>query len=275
VRVELEPRVDHFRVENRAITSNRRRRLIIARRDGTDTIVVSGSVRLRSGPTEIWVAVHDPVAYFAAAVRAVLAQEGIVLRGGHRHVSGQPAGAWRQVYAHESGLPETLAITNKHSQNLYAESLAKLLGFRLGGRGDWRTAVDSVSRFAADLGVDATAFRLADGSGLSRANRATPRAVTTLLEQMYFHPYGRDFLLSLPFSGETDNAWEERLARSPYRGNVFAKTGTLRGVSTLSGYVKSASGRIHAFSILMNRTRGPWASRKAQDRFLRTLVDLG
>jgi D-alanyl-D-alanine carboxypeptidase/D-alanyl-D-alanine-endopeptidase (penicillin-binding protein 4) len=135
--------------------------------------------------------------------------------------------------------------------------------------------VAAISEFLIELGIAAGDFSLADGSGLSRANVATPRAVTRLLERMYFHPYGREFLLSLPFSGEEDLSWRRRLAEPPYRGNVFAKTGTLNGVSTLSGYAKAVSGRVYAFSILLNDTRGASVSRAAQDRIVRALVDGG
>jgi D-alanyl-D-alanine carboxypeptidase/D-alanyl-D-alanine-endopeptidase (penicillin-binding protein 4) len=72
-----------------------------------------------------------------------------------------------------------------------------------------------------------------------------------------------------------DLSWEKRLAQEPYRGNVLAKTGSLSGVSTLSGYAKGRSGQLYAFSLLMNSTRATWQAKKAQDGILRALIDNG
>ena len=68
-------------------------------------------------------------------------------------------------------------------------------------------------------------------------------------------------------------SWKKRMAVPPYRGNVLAKTGTLEGVSALSGYAKAVSGKSYAFSILCNRTSGD--ARLAQDRIVMALIDHG
>jgi serine-type D-Ala-D-Ala carboxypeptidase/endopeptidase (penicillin-binding protein 4) len=275
-RVATVPKLDHFRFRNSARTvEGQRQGAVVTRAAGEDTIVVSGSVGVRARPLEVWVAVHDPVAYFAAALRAAFAAEGVTLPKRQRSLHGPVAGVWEVAHVHSSALGPTLAVTNKRSQNLYAESLAKLLGWRARGEGSWENASVAIGGFLERVGLDPATYRVADGSGLSRGNEATPRAVTRLLDIMYFHELGREFLLSLPYSGEEDLSWRRRLATPPYRGNVFAKTGTLRGVSTLSGYVKAASGRVYAFSILLNELNGRGSAREAQDRIVRALVDLG
>jgi len=252
-RVETVPPLDYFRIRNGARTTNGSGRLFVTREDDADVIVVSGTIGRRGGLTDVWVAVHDPTAYFAAALRDALEREGIRITGGDRPTHGLPEGVWEEVARHVSDLPTTLAVTNKRSQNFYAESLAKLLGRRVVGEGSWAGATAAVTRFLSGLGLPVDQFRLADGSGLSRSNRATPRAMTALLEKMYFHAYGREFVRSLP----------------------FAKTGTLRDVSTLSGYAKATSGRVYAFSILLNRVRSTHEARAAQDRIVRALIDRG
>jgi D-alanyl-D-alanine carboxypeptidase len=110
---------------------------------------------------------------------------------------------------------------------------------------------------------------------MSRRNRFTAAQLVLLLRHMYYHRWGRAYLQSLPYSGEEGLSWERRLERPPYRNNVYAKTGTLSGVSTLSGYAKGRSGTLYAFSILGNRTRSTWQARDAQDRILRALIDHG
>ena len=129
-----------------------------------------------------------------------------------------------------------------------------------------------VGEFLAGLGIRPGTYRMADGSGMSRNNRFTPRQLTTLLSAMLRHRWATEYLDTLPHSGERDLSWEKRLEEPPYRGNVFAKTGRLRGVSTLSGYAKSVSGRLYAFSILGNACKGDWPAKDAQDRIVRAIV---
>ena len=272
---ETVPPLDYFKIRNTARTGERGGSLFVTRDDDDDVLVVSGMISRRSGPIDVWVAVHDPEAYFAAALRDALAREGIEIAGRTRPVHGLPEGVWEEVARHESDLASTLAVTLKRSQNFYAECLAKLLGRRVEGRGSWPAAVRAVTELLVGLGLTPDQFQLADGSGLSRSDQATPRAMTALLASMYFHSFGRDFVRSLPYSGEDGLAWHRRLADPPYRGNVFAKTGTLNGVSALSGYAKGASGRVYAFSILCNQVRSNAAAHAAQDRIVRALIDRG
>ncbi len=274
--VETVPRLDYFAIRNSARTGDgKKHKLFVTREAESDTLVVSGWIGRGTGQVDVWVAVHDPAAYFAAALRGALAEEGIAIAGATRYAHGAPEGVWEQVASHRSDLQRTLEVTNKRSQNFYAESLAKFLAWKSSGHGSWPAAVDAISRFLVSLGVPADAFRLADGSGLSRGNVMTARAMTTLLERMYFHAFGREYVRSLPHSGEDGLKWERRLAQPPYRENVFAKTGTINGVSTLSGYVKATSGRVYAFSILCNQVRSNASAHAAQDRILRALIDRG
>ncbi len=110
---------------------------------------------------------------------------------------------------------------------------------------------------------------------MSRNNQFAPEQMTALLRHMFYHPWSEEFIRTLPFSGERDLRWSKRLASRPYRGNVMAKTGYLSGVSTLSGYAKARSGSIYAFSILMNRIRGDWRAKAAQDSIVKAVIDYG
>ncbi|MGE0641456.1 MAG: D-alanyl-D-alanine carboxypeptidase/D-alanyl-D-alanine-endopeptidase [Thermoanaerobaculia bacterium] len=275
--VETVPRLDYFEIRSTATTTGSRARshLAIGRLADSETIVVSGAIYTGSGPSEEWVAVQNPAAYFAAGVRAAFAEEGVEIDGGTFFVAAALGSEWQLLASHRSGLARTLEVTNKRSQNFYAESLAKYLGYSQRGEGSWSAGVGVVSEFLDRLGVAPESFHLVDGSGLSRGNVMSPRAMTQLLEKMYFHPLGREFVRSLPYSGEQGLHWQRRLARTPYAGNVFAKTGTIRGVSTLSGYAKAASGRVYAFSILCNQVRSTAAAKAAQDRIVSALIDRG
>ncbi|MDP9120871.1 MAG: D-alanyl-D-alanine carboxypeptidase/D-alanyl-D-alanine-endopeptidase, partial [Acidobacteriota bacterium] len=273
--VELTPKVNLFRVDNRARTSSspRHNHLTIVRQD--DRLTISGSVYEKSGWFEEWVSVPDAVTYFGAALVDAFAEEGVEIKGRERQVPQLPGPVWERVSVYRSSLVPTIRIANKHSQNFYAESLLKLLGARRCGSGSWREGTRAVEEFLIGLGVPRGSFHMVDGSGMSRENRFSPRAVTQLLRYMYHHPAASEFVQSLPFSGDPEGSLHRRMVVPPYAGNVFAKTGTLEGVSALSGYAKARSGKTYAFSILCNRTRGAWGARQDQDRIVMTLIDNG
>ena len=272
--VETVPPVQLLDLDNRATTSGRRRgsRLFVGR--SGSLLSVKGSIDAGSGPFETWVTVPDPVLYFGAALRAALAEEGIAVEGHLRPVPELPGAVWERVAVHRSDLVTALRTTNKRSQNFYAETLAKLVGAERCGQGSWAAGVRAIGEFLVSIGVPRGTFIMVDGSGMSRENQFAPRAVTILLRHMFFHPAGNEFAQSLPYSGEEElKGWRRRLASPPYRGNVFAKTGTLNGVSALSGYAKAVSGKTYAFSILINRSRGD--AHAAQDRIVMALIDNG
>jgi D-alanyl-D-alanine carboxypeptidase/D-alanyl-D-alanine-endopeptidase (penicillin-binding protein 4) len=275
--VEVEPELPIFSVRNVALTTDSRRRhtVAIARAPDRNELRVSGSVWRRAKPLEAWVAVADPAEYFGAALRDALEQEGIRVLGVAETARHLPTGGWHLAAVHRTDLQTSLEVTNKRSQNFYAESLFKLLGAVLCGDGSWSGGTRAVGQFLDRVGLGVGSYRIADGSGMSRNNRFSARQITRLLEFMFRHPWGREFVLSLAFSGEDNGRWERRLATPPYLGNVFAKTGTLNGVSSLSGYAKGRSGKVYAFSILCNGTKGAWHAQRSQDAIVRAIIDHG
>jgi D-alanyl-D-alanine carboxypeptidase/D-alanyl-D-alanine-endopeptidase (penicillin-binding protein 4) len=271
--VEVLPAVNALTVENTAVTrTSRRGPRLLVQRVGT-RLLVRGSVPRGAMPYETWVTVPDPALYFGAGLKAALAEEGIEVTGSLRPVRTLPGNVWERVAVHRSDLLTAVQTTNKRSQNFYAEALAKLLGARLCGLGSWERGVLAISEFIEKIGIPRGTFSLADGSGMSRKNRFTPRQITLLLRAMYLHPRGSEFIRSLPYSGEDNGGWRQRLAAAPYAGNVMAKTGTLSEVSALSGYAKAVSGKYYAFSILINKANGK--ARAAQDRLVMTIIDNG
>jgi D-alanyl-D-alanine carboxypeptidase/D-alanyl-D-alanine-endopeptidase (penicillin-binding protein 4) len=92
---------------------------------------------------------------------------------------------------------------------------------------------------------------LEEGSGLSRADLITPDATVELLKFMRNHKWADDYQASLPIAG-VDGTLQNRMKGTVAAGNLRAKTGTLRYVNTLSGYVTTAAGERLAFSIMLN-----------------------
>ena len=281
-RISLVPALPFYKLQGSvSLTSNARSQWIRMGRktdapspDEERIYQVSGRIHHRTEQLDKWITVANPPAYFGVAMREALRQEGVEIKGRVLKVSSL-SGSWRQVAVHRSDLLTTLEIVNKRSQNFFAESVLKTLGARTCGEGSWDAGRRAVREFLDQVGLDRGAYDLADGSGMSRNNRFTPRQLTTLLRFMHHHRWSAEFRATLPVSGELDLSWEERLDEAPYGGNVWAKTGTLNGVSTLSGYARGRSGTLYAFSILCNRSKANWRAKNAQDAVLRALIDHG
>jgi D-alanyl-D-alanine carboxypeptidase/D-alanyl-D-alanine-endopeptidase (penicillin-binding protein 4) len=273
--LDLVPRVDALLLQNGLRTAKGNARWAVLRNPESRMVQVSGDMPVNGGPMEVWVTVPDPVAYFGLALRAALAEEGIAIDGQTRPVGRLPGPWWELVHTHRTLLVSALDTTNKRSQNFYAESLLKLLGARFCKEGSFAGGARVVGDFLArKVGWPRDQFHVDDGSGMSRGDWVTARGMTQLLDYMFRQRWGVEFVRSLPYAGEPEASLHQRLTEPAYRGNVFAKTGTIERVSTLSGYAKGRSGRIYAFSILANGANA-WQGRLAQDRLVALLVDNG
>ena len=137
-------------------------------------------------------------------------------------------------------LTEWVKVTNLRSNNYYADTLLKKIG------GGW-----IAKKTLRDLGINPKGFYFADGSGLSRSNKSTPRALVDTLRVMYSNPNRDIFFASLPTAG-VSGTLRNRMKKTSVKGMVHAKTGTLRGVRALSGYLDHREYGTLIFSILAN-----------------------
>ena len=218
-RVDLVPPLDHLlRVDNRTVPSGsrRRHRVRIVRQGDSPAVEVDGTVYRGAPPVEAWVTVPDPPRYFGAALRDALGEHGIAVDGRLRPLDRLPAGGWwQQIAVHRSDLLTTLEVTNRRSQNLYAETLLKTVGAEACGDGSWAGGLRAVSAFLARLGIPPGRYSMVDGSGLSRRDRFAPADLVRLLRRMYDHRWGRELFNSLPVSGTPEQSLEDRLDRPP------------------------------------------------------------
>jgi D-alanyl-D-alanine carboxypeptidase/D-alanyl-D-alanine-endopeptidase (penicillin-binding protein 4) len=168
---------------------------------------------------------------------------------------------------------------NKNSQNLFAECLCKLSGQLYESRrgrqvpGSWKSGDRAIRDFLHRVHVRDQGLVVADGSGLSEDNRVTARIITDLLAAMDRHPYRDAFRDSLCIAGR-DGTLSGRM--KDLVGHVFAKTGQITGVRSLSGYIDRRDGGRLCFSIIYNRIPGsvkPYE--ELQDEACRLLVDYG
>jgi serine-type D-Ala-D-Ala carboxypeptidase/endopeptidase (penicillin-binding protein 4) len=145
-------------------------------------------------------------------------------------------------------MADIISITNHPSDNFYAETLLKLLGARAGAGGSTNAGIAAAQTFLRGLGVKA---RMRDGSGLSRADRVSPHQIARLLAAMAGRPEADDFRASLAAPGEWGTL-QHRMTGTAARGACRAKTGTLNGVSALSGYCFDEAGHTVVFSLIEN-----------------------
>jgi len=173
-----------------------------------------------------------------------------------------PPNAERVAMVRSPTLNRIVDTTDVYSDNFFAEMLIKLLGARLGKGGTTAAGAAVVEEFAGSHGSGVHAV---DGSGLTRSNRASPRQVVNLLLAMRQDPAGDDFIQDLALAGK-EGTVDERMHGTAAYGRCRTKTGTLTGVSNLSGYCFNKSGRIMAFSILMNSVGNLSLAHLDQDR---------
>lgn len=275
--VSVEPETGIVRPVSWARTVGRgRTRLAVGRTVGSGDVTVSGTVRSRGVWWSTPVAIDDAPAFFGSALRNRLKNAGISLLGEIVEKPVRPDNAWTTVAETESGLLPTLTVTNKRSQGFYAEQVFKTLAAEKTGTGSWPNALAAEREFLTAVGLDPSRYDLHDGSGLSPLNRVAAADVVAFLRAMNGHPYGSQWKTTLAISGEPEGTLRHRLRDPLMQGRVLAKTGSIRGVSTLAGYVTAESGKTYVFSILLNGPR-VWDTNghAYQDRILRALVKAG
>jgi D-alanyl-D-alanine carboxypeptidase/D-alanyl-D-alanine-endopeptidase (penicillin-binding protein 4) len=229
------------------------------------------------------VAFPDPGLLFADSFRANLAKKGITLQGDIlrkqvRTADGKLPPDLSAIDRHRTPLLDALGRAGKNSQNLFAECLLKRAGYAWATRsnvpdpqGSWETGAAAVMQLIAAAGIDNRGLKVVDGSGLSRENTCTARQLAALLAWTYRQPFNQALYESLSEAG-VDGSLQRRLKNLD--GRVHAKTGTMRGIRTLAGYVDDEAGPRYRFAIMFNGYRGGSGPYKEiQDRFCKVLVE--
>jgi serine-type D-Ala-D-Ala carboxypeptidase/endopeptidase (penicillin-binding protein 4) len=211
----------------------------------------------------------NPPLFTAARLDAALEARGVRVRLRPR-AGVAPATAEILASVDSPPMEDLIRLTNKPSDNYFAEMLLKGLALQARGKGTTRAGARIAAGYARRLGSGA---RLVDGSGLARGDRASPRQVVKLLSEVYEldqTEYGEEFIDSLPIAGQ-DGTLAARMRGGPARYRCRGKTGTLSNVSALSGYCEAHSGDTYVYSILMNYVYPPGA-RGLQDAMLQAIA---
>jgi D-alanyl-D-alanine carboxypeptidase/D-alanyl-D-alanine-endopeptidase (penicillin-binding protein 4) len=226
---------------------------------GSTTLALGGSIPVGATASTLAVAVDNPTMFFVGALRTALVANGVDVRGDAVDIDvirdpPPPAGA--PVAAYRSPPLSALAVRlMKISQNQYAETLLKTMS-----DGAVRSAAAGRTAALAILhgwGVQPAELIMRDGSGLTRYDFVSPEALVTILAHVYRDATLRGpFEAALPIAGR-DGTIAGRMKGTPAEGNVRAKSGSMTGVRSLSGYLTSAGGEHLVFAILANNFETP------------------
>lgn len=219
----------------------------------TRQIAIKGKVG-RGIKRLIYLTLDDPPMMFGRVFADRLEDAGIAV-GEIRRVtdSEQVAGAL-PIAEVRTPLAEVMGRCNRDSQNLFAEALIKRLGHEAtGDPGSWSSGAAAIRMFLSrTIGPDAAKVVVDDGSGMSRDNRISPKMLTRILRLMHRaeDDLAEMYLDSLAEAGE--GTLRRRFRGRDMHGEVYAKSGYIRGVIALSGYVIHDDQHAYAFSIILN-----------------------
>lgn len=281
-KVSLIPQTEYFKVVNNSVTvpPNSADNLEITRDwvNRSNTIIVGGDVRKvsvvdTSANTKKLNLLH-PEKYFLTLLKEHLEKEGIKVG---KEIDLKKV-TENSVYltSIQREIDTVLSDTNKESDNLNAEMMIYAIAFKdSGAPASADNGLAAVKRLIDSVGLNPDDYSIADGSGASHYNLISAKLLLETLKYIYYEKkYLFDlFYNSLSIAG-VDGTLKHRMKKKPVYGNVHAKTGTIKGVSNLSGYVTSKSGHLIAFSTLIQNFVGDYSkARNFQDKICELLAD--
>lgn len=245
---------------------------------GPKKFLLRGSIPFGHTTMDVGAAMPDPADYTAHVLKQMLQARGIRVDGNARALHGPPApqnppsaplapaavpaapssAAASTILAERDSPPliEIVRVLNKVSQNLHAEILLRTVAKQQTGVGSLDGGLKIEQKFLTSIGIPLGDVLVDDGSGLSRENLVTPRAVVGLLQYVRQQPWGDAFVTTLPVAG-LDGTLEHRLNGTPAESHIQAKTGSVARVQAISGFATTLRGEHLIFSMFDNHNGGP------------------
>ena len=274
-KVNIFPKTEYITVENKSITVKDTidfKKLKIDRNwvDRSNDYLITGEILKWSGKDTVKKNIEKPNLFFGTIFKELLESRGLTV---NELFIGNTIGPKDTILVHRSRpLYDQLEDMMHNSKNMTSELLLKYMGITDSTIGNWEGGIRKVKTYLQDeVKIDTSALRIADGSGLSRYNLLSANQIVKLL----VHIHGEDnrdvYVNTLPKANEKNSRLEGRLLQA--QDKIFAKTGSLSGVSCLSGYAFSPNHGTMAFSILINGFVGSIKPhRKFQDELCTWLV---
>lgn len=274
--VNLVPETDYVSIQNDAVivSDNEEAELEVTRIHGTNDIVISGSIAAGDSERE-WVAVWEPTEYVLHLFQDYVKTSGIQVTGTAKTAKA-PTNRTELLRKQSAPLKELLLPFMKLSNNGHAEMFLKHIGSK-GKAGNWEDGINSMEHYLSDIQLPKEQMVIRDGSGLSHVNGITARQLTTLLTQVKQESWFPAFKTSLPIAGKAERmiggTLRNRFVDTELAGKINAKTGTLTGVSSLSGYMETKSGEHVVFSILLNGLLDEEEGPRIEDQILKIVYE--
>lgn len=246
-------------------------------------IILTGQLPIDHRGQHLELTIRRPANWFGQMLKTELEALGVRIDGGveainwnERLLKPLPRQKLRHVVSVPS--PPILELTRhmvKDSQNLYAQLLLLQAGMKYpqSNMNTEESAIADLQRFIQKAGINSSEVQLEEGSGLSRRSLTTPNAIVQLLVHMSRHRRASEFASTLAIAGR-DGTLANRMKGSFAENNLHGKTGTLHGITALSGYLTNRGGQKIAFSILLNQhTQSSASARLAIDNIALTIAN--
>lgn len=255
-------------LDNRVKTSARgtRTRVSYQRATTPRTLTLTGSLP-PNGIVKFNPSIDDPLAFSVQIMTETFRKRGISLSGAY--LAEQAAISANQpsaLFTYSSvALQDINQVMMKESSNFMAEMLYHYLG------GGEKGLAQPIAELCTRIGIQSPAFRIVDGSGLSRQNLITPLDLGKLLCHSYQQDWFDIYLQALPIAG-MDGTLKRRFAGAASHARIFAKSGGMSGISNLAGYFEGTDGRLYAFVIFGNKFSNAANGRKWEESICDQLI---
>lgn len=246
-------------------------RVKIDKNDVIPTLFLQGKISKRCGKRNICQVITKPYKSFYYALKDRLRQEGISVSGGLQ-LRKIPKEA-RELFTHYSDpLEEIISETAKESNNLYARHLLLLLGAKLyGAPATMKKGRDAITYILDSRGaLGKGKLKIDNGSGLSRTSKMNAKLLAEMLDHAYDR-YGSRWMETLSIAG-VDGTIKKRFRNTVVKKRAWMKTGTLKRVKNIGGYVKNRAGKYYTVVIIINSSKAKYRGAKLQDEIMEWLV---
>jgi serine-type D-Ala-D-Ala carboxypeptidase/endopeptidase (penicillin-binding protein 4) len=216
-----------------------------------NTLRLFGCVKQEKNPKLLELAIPDPVLFITQVTKSALNKNGIELKG--KVITGTTPSDAKLIASYQSGnLVKLIQHMLQKSDNLYANSITRKLGYLVTGKGTHKEGAFAIKKIISEhTHLDMKQMELIDGEG-TRYNLIAPEHFVELLTTLYHDKEMQPILLaSLPQSG-VSGTLQTRMKDTILEKKVFAKTGSMHDVSSLSGFIINPNAKSFVFSIITN-----------------------